>query len=198
MQSLEATGYLMMQMMIEKWVHLNNLETTMNVSSIPTTRIHKDHLIEQIIGDLHSAPLTRRMSQQTLEELGLQEDSMEHQVDLTDFVPPTPHDSPLSPLSQESSCLGKLEDCSRLGDPKVEKESQKIGKGTKGKNSRDEALQDWYLPEKRSYHKTKPMFNDSNFDVLDDAMENVEGGSTTEQIRNKPPTRAQLRNKMIT
>ncbi|GJU66364.1 putative ribonuclease H-like domain-containing protein, partial [Tanacetum coccineum] len=48
---------------------LNNLETTMNVSSIPTTRIHKDHLIEQIIRDLHSAPLTRRMSQQDLEEL---------------------------------------------------------------------------------------------------------------------------------
>ncbi|GKB76886.1 hypothetical protein Tco_0943781 [Tanacetum coccineum] len=41
---------------------LNNLETTMNVNSIPTTRIHKDHLIEQIIRDLHSAPLIRRMS----------------------------------------------------------------------------------------------------------------------------------------
>ncbi|GJZ44437.1 putative reverse transcriptase, RNA-dependent DNA polymerase [Tanacetum coccineum] len=48
---------------------LNNLETTMNVSSIPTTRIHKDHPIEQIIRDLHSAPLTRRMSQQNLKEL---------------------------------------------------------------------------------------------------------------------------------
>ncbi|GJX56277.1 putative ribonuclease H-like domain-containing protein [Tanacetum coccineum] len=47
---------------------LNNLETTMNVSSIPTIRINKDHPIELIIGDLHSAPLTRRMSQQNLEE----------------------------------------------------------------------------------------------------------------------------------
>ncbi|GJV80903.1 putative ribonuclease H-like domain-containing protein [Tanacetum coccineum] len=47
---------------------LNNLETTMNVSSIPTTRINKDHPIELIIRDLHSAPLTRRMSQQNLEE----------------------------------------------------------------------------------------------------------------------------------
>ncbi|GKC52722.1 putative ribonuclease H-like domain-containing protein [Tanacetum coccineum] len=47
---------------------LNNLETTINVSSIPTTRINKDHLIELIIGDLQSAPLTRRMSQQNLEE----------------------------------------------------------------------------------------------------------------------------------
>ncbi|GJZ06198.1 hypothetical protein Tco_0539991 [Tanacetum coccineum] len=42
---------------------LNNLETTMNVSSIPTTRINKDHPIELIIGDLHSTSLTRRMSQ---------------------------------------------------------------------------------------------------------------------------------------
>ncbi|GJX35773.1 putative reverse transcriptase, RNA-dependent DNA polymerase [Tanacetum coccineum] len=50
---------------------LNNLETTMNVSSIPTTRIHKDHPIKQIIGDLHSALLTRRTSQQNLKELAL-------------------------------------------------------------------------------------------------------------------------------
>ncbi|GJY50897.1 putative ribonuclease H-like domain-containing protein [Tanacetum coccineum] len=32
---------------------LNNLETTMNASPIPTTRIYKDHPIKQIIGDLH-------------------------------------------------------------------------------------------------------------------------------------------------
>ncbi|GJU20080.1 putative ribonuclease H-like domain-containing protein [Tanacetum coccineum] len=33
---------------------LNNLETTMNVSPIPTTRIHKDHPKDQIIGDINS------------------------------------------------------------------------------------------------------------------------------------------------
>ncbi|GKD81085.1 hypothetical protein Tco_1347924, partial [Tanacetum coccineum] len=47
---------------------LNNLETTMNVSSIPTTRLNKDQPIELVIGDLHSTPLTRRMSQQNLKE----------------------------------------------------------------------------------------------------------------------------------
>ncbi|GJW47522.1 hypothetical protein Tco_0079168 [Tanacetum coccineum] len=52
---------------------LDNLETTMHVSPIPTTRIHKDHPLRQIIRDFHSAPLTRRMSQQNLEELGTQE-----------------------------------------------------------------------------------------------------------------------------
>ncbi|GKA39158.1 putative ribonuclease H-like domain-containing protein, partial [Tanacetum coccineum] len=41
---------------------LNNLETTMNVSPIPTTRIHKDHPKDQIIGDINSATQTRRMT----------------------------------------------------------------------------------------------------------------------------------------
>ncbi|GJR89251.1 ribonuclease H-like domain-containing protein [Tanacetum coccineum] len=40
---------------------LNNLETTMSVSPIPTTRFHKDHPKEQIIGDINSATQTRRM-----------------------------------------------------------------------------------------------------------------------------------------
>ncbi|GJS64571.1 putative ribonuclease H-like domain-containing protein [Tanacetum coccineum] len=41
---------------------LNNLETTMNVSPIPTTRIDKDHPKDQIIGDFNSAIQTRRMT----------------------------------------------------------------------------------------------------------------------------------------
>ncbi|GJY92967.1 putative ribonuclease H-like domain-containing protein [Tanacetum coccineum] len=49
---------------------MNNLNTFMHVSPIPTTRIHKDHPVEQIIGDLNSAPQTRRMTK-NLEEHGL-------------------------------------------------------------------------------------------------------------------------------
>ncbi|GKF13532.1 hypothetical protein Tco_0054994, partial [Tanacetum coccineum] len=41
---------------------LNNLETTMNVSPIPTTRIHKDHPKDQIIRDINSVTKTRRMT----------------------------------------------------------------------------------------------------------------------------------------
>ncbi|GJW41108.1 putative ribonuclease H-like domain-containing protein [Tanacetum coccineum] len=48
---------------------MNNLDTFMPVSPIPTTRIHKDHLVEQIIEDLNSAPQTRRMTK-NLEEHG--------------------------------------------------------------------------------------------------------------------------------
>ncbi|GKB97114.1 putative ribonuclease H-like domain-containing protein [Tanacetum coccineum] len=46
---------------------MNNLNTFMPVSPIPTTRIHKDHPVEQIIGDLNSTPQTRRMTK-NLEE----------------------------------------------------------------------------------------------------------------------------------
>ncbi|GKB09313.1 ribonuclease H-like domain, reverse transcriptase, RNA-dependent DNA polymerase, partial [Tanacetum coccineum] len=41
---------------------MTNLDTHIPVSPIPTTRIHKDHLVEQIIRDIHSAPQTRRMT----------------------------------------------------------------------------------------------------------------------------------------
>ncbi|GKD75204.1 hypothetical protein Tco_1333486, partial [Tanacetum coccineum] len=41
---------------------LNNLETTMNVSPIPTTKIYKDHPKNQIIGDINSSTQTRRMT----------------------------------------------------------------------------------------------------------------------------------------
>ncbi|GKF55206.1 hypothetical protein Tco_0165546, partial [Tanacetum coccineum] len=49
---------------------LNNLETTMNVSPIPTTRIHNDHPKDQIIGDINSATQTRRMTK-IFEELAM-------------------------------------------------------------------------------------------------------------------------------
>ncbi|GJZ04150.1 ribonuclease H-like domain-containing protein [Tanacetum coccineum] len=48
---------------------MNNLETTIQVSSISTTRIHKDHPLDQVIRDLQSPTQTRRMSK-NLEEHG--------------------------------------------------------------------------------------------------------------------------------
>ncbi|GJY97231.1 retrovirus-related pol polyprotein from transposon TNT 1-94 [Tanacetum coccineum] len=41
---------------------MNNLDTTIQVSPIPTTRIHKDHPLDQVIGDLQSATQTRNIS----------------------------------------------------------------------------------------------------------------------------------------
>nr|GEU56398.1 reverse transcriptase domain-containing protein [Tanacetum cinerariifolium] len=39
----------------------SNLETNITISPIPTTRVHKDHHVSRIIGDLSFAPLTRSM-----------------------------------------------------------------------------------------------------------------------------------------
>nr|GFC18582.1 hypothetical protein [Tanacetum cinerariifolium] len=41
---------------------INNLESIISVSPIPTTIIHKDHLTSQIIGDLSSTTQTRSMA----------------------------------------------------------------------------------------------------------------------------------------
>ncbi|GJT94809.1 putative ribonuclease H-like domain-containing protein [Tanacetum coccineum] len=50
---------------------INNLDTTIQVSPIPTTRIHKDHPLDQVIGDLQSATQTRKMSKNLTGKLGL-------------------------------------------------------------------------------------------------------------------------------
>ncbi|GKA47396.1 putative ribonuclease H-like domain-containing protein [Tanacetum coccineum] len=51
---------------------MHNLDTTIQVSPILTTRIHKDHPLDQVIRDLQSATQTRRMSK-SLEEHGFEE-----------------------------------------------------------------------------------------------------------------------------
>nr|GEZ39172.1 ribonuclease H-like domain-containing protein [Tanacetum cinerariifolium] len=46
----------------DEMANKNNLDTTIQVNPTPTTRIHKDHLIDQVIRDLHSTTQTRNMS----------------------------------------------------------------------------------------------------------------------------------------
>nr|GEX37341.1 hypothetical protein [Tanacetum cinerariifolium] len=49
----------------------NNLETSITVSPIPTTRVHKDHHVTQIIGNLSSATQTRSMTRVAKDQGGL-------------------------------------------------------------------------------------------------------------------------------
>ncbi|GJV43823.1 hypothetical protein Tco_1428359 [Tanacetum coccineum] len=146
---------------------------------------------------------------------GSGEDSMEHQVDLTDFVPPTPHDSPLSgghtPGSDEgrpnfnelinlctqlSNRVLVLENSKTAQDLVIQKLKKRVKRLEKALRERTPRMKLFKIgtsrrkgldkenvsKQGRKSDKTKPMFNDSDFDVLDDAMENVEGGSTAEQI----------------
>nr|GFA62854.1 hypothetical protein [Tanacetum cinerariifolium] len=48
----------------------SNLEANITVSPIPTTRVHKDHHVSQIISDLFSAPLTRSMTRMVKDQGG--------------------------------------------------------------------------------------------------------------------------------
>ncbi|GKE12483.1 hypothetical protein Tco_1416034 [Tanacetum coccineum] len=113
---------------------------------------------------------------------GSGEDSMEYQVDLTDFVPPTPHDSPLlgghTPGSDE---VKRLENALMARTPRMRlfKIDTSRRKGLDKENVSKQG---------RKSDKTKPMINDIDFDVLDDAMENVEDGCTAEQINSARDT----------
>nr|GFB37142.1 hypothetical protein [Tanacetum cinerariifolium] len=49
----------------------NNMESIIPVSPIPTTRIHKDHPISQIIGDLSSTTRTRSMAKGVRDQGGI-------------------------------------------------------------------------------------------------------------------------------
>ncbi|GJW87240.1 putative ribonuclease H-like domain-containing protein [Tanacetum coccineum] len=46
---------------VDAEANMTNLDTHILVTPTPTTKIHKDHPLEQIIGDIHSTPQTRRM-----------------------------------------------------------------------------------------------------------------------------------------
>nr|GEZ33949.1 putative ribonuclease H-like domain-containing protein [Tanacetum cinerariifolium] len=50
---------------------VNNLESIISVSPIPTTRIHKDHPTSQIIGDLSSTTQTRSMARAVRDQGGI-------------------------------------------------------------------------------------------------------------------------------
>ncbi|GJU12523.1 putative ribonuclease H-like domain-containing protein [Tanacetum coccineum] len=59
---------------------MNNLDAFMPVSPIPTTIIHKDHPVEQIIRDLNLAPQTRRMIKNLEEHVCLVQFSKEQTI----------------------------------------------------------------------------------------------------------------------
>nr|GEU83891.1 copia protein [Tanacetum cinerariifolium] len=71
MPELEDIVYLDDEEDVGAEADLSNLETNIPVSPIPTTRVYKDHLVNQIIGNLNSAPQTRSMTRMVKEQGGL-------------------------------------------------------------------------------------------------------------------------------
>nr|GEZ85873.1 hypothetical protein [Tanacetum cinerariifolium] len=62
MPSLEDITYFNDEEAVGAAANFSNMETTITVSPIPTTRVHNDHHVTQIIGDLFSATQTRSMT----------------------------------------------------------------------------------------------------------------------------------------
>nr|GEU34700.1 putative ribonuclease H-like domain-containing protein [Tanacetum cinerariifolium] len=79
MPELEDIVYLDDEEDVGAEADLSNLEIHITVSLIPTTRVHKDHLVTQTIGDLTLAPQTRSMTRMVKEQGGL------HQINDEDF-----------------------------------------------------------------------------------------------------------------
>nr|GEX70183.1 uncharacterized mitochondrial protein AtMg00810-like [Tanacetum cinerariifolium] len=71
MPALEEITYSDDEEVVGAEVDFSNLETNINVSPIPTTRVHKDHPVTQIISDLSLAPQTRSMKRMVKEQGGL-------------------------------------------------------------------------------------------------------------------------------
>nr|GEV76965.1 putative ribonuclease H-like domain-containing protein [Tanacetum cinerariifolium] len=62
MPALEDITYLDDEEDVGAEADFSNLETSITIKPIPTTRVHKDHPVTQIIGDLSLAPQTRSMT----------------------------------------------------------------------------------------------------------------------------------------
>ncbi|GJS82985.1 putative ribonuclease H-like domain-containing protein [Tanacetum coccineum] len=70
---------------------MTNLNTIMHVSPIPTTRLHKDRPLEQIIRDIHSAPQTRRMTKSVTEHEAMQEELLQFKLQQVWTLVDLPH-----------------------------------------------------------------------------------------------------------
>nr|GEZ59988.1 putative ribonuclease H-like domain-containing protein [Tanacetum cinerariifolium] len=79
MPSLEDITYFDDEENVGAEADFTNLETTITVSPISSTRIHRDHHVSQIIGDLSIGPLTRSMTRMVTDEGYTQEEGIDYE-----------------------------------------------------------------------------------------------------------------------
>nr|GEW53728.1 reverse transcriptase domain-containing protein [Tanacetum cinerariifolium] len=71
MAALEDITYFDDEEDVDEEAAFSNLETNITVSPIPTSRVHKDHPVTQILGDLSSAPQSMSMTRMVKDQGGL-------------------------------------------------------------------------------------------------------------------------------
>ncbi|GJR48915.1 putative ribonuclease H-like domain-containing protein [Tanacetum coccineum] len=80
MRNLEEIVYSDDDEGVDAKADMTNLDTNIFVSPILTTRIHKDHPLEQIIRDIHLAPQTRRMTKNVTKHEVMQEELLQFKL----------------------------------------------------------------------------------------------------------------------
>ncbi|GJW04829.1 hypothetical protein Tco_1563685 [Tanacetum coccineum] len=138
--------------------------------------------IERASGNIHKTQFMATLNEPFSLELGSGghtlgsgEDSMEHQIELTDNVPNTPYDSPLLGVNTPGSDEGrlKLEElmviCTKLSKQVLDLEKEKDAQAVE--SSDDDLDEEDASKQGRTSDKTKPMFKDSDFDNLDDLVD---------------------------
>ncbi|GJW92411.1 putative ribonuclease H-like domain-containing protein [Tanacetum coccineum] len=143
-------------------------------------------------GNITKTQSTTMSNDSLSQEIGLgvntpgSDEERNEQQDLIDFVPPTPHDSPLSgghaPRSDEDLVINKLQKKVKRLEKALRARTPWMKLFKIGTSRRKGLDKENVSKQGRKSNKIKPMFKDSDFGVLDDTMENVEGGSTAEQI----------------
>ncbi|GJX39139.1 hypothetical protein Tco_0252442 [Tanacetum coccineum] len=128
---------------------------------------------------------------------GSGEGSMEYHFELTDNVPPTPYDSPLSG-EEAKTAQDRVINRLKLRVKRLEKKrkartpqpmKRRLFKG-RVETSTDTSLGEDASKQGRSSDKTKPMFKDSDFDVLDAEQITTTGPShvsTADQVSTARP-----------
>ncbi|GJU43043.1 putative ribonuclease H-like domain-containing protein [Tanacetum coccineum] len=205
---------------------LKNLETTMNVSPISTTRIDKDHPKDQIIGDFNSAIQTRRMTKifdehAMYNRIRIRMESSLAKINIWlilkkfDFATVKTASTPMEPKlalikARQNVYIDKVKptiglwylrdsplNLEAFSDSDYAGASLDRKSTTGGCQFLDKRLISWQCKNQtiatnstteveyvvaancygqgRESGKTKSMFQDSDFNVLDDDMEDVEG-----------------------
>ncbi|GKE87177.1 hypothetical protein Tco_1564652 [Tanacetum coccineum] len=171
-----------------------NLRRAKKVTVLPQTSVPLDHRVDEAVhkeGVTMSERVLEKPNEPPLSEVNTSrsgEGSMEHTFELMDTVPPTPHDSPLTRGYTPGSDEGRLKlkelmaIFTKLSKQVLDLEKEKDAQAVeilklkqRVESSDDDLDEEDASKQGRESDKTKSMYQDSDFDILDDDIKDVEG-----------------------
>ncbi|GJS92059.1 ribonuclease H-like domain, reverse transcriptase, RNA-dependent DNA polymerase [Tanacetum coccineum] len=165
---------------------LDAIQASGNISKTQSTAMSNDPLSQELVQVTNAGGNTPGSDEERIE-----------QDDLMDFVPPIPHDSPLSGGHTPGSDDGRpninelMTICTYLLNRVLALEQSKTAQDLVIRKLKKKSLDEEYVSKQgRKSDKTKPMFDDSDFAELDvdKSMENVEGDVKTQGMNTAEQT----------